>query len=138
MDVRGEIVDALGSNGDLAQAAGRGRLVAQGRDVPRWSRRAEPTHEFAVKLAAAGYDVAVPDVYRGHGRLVGFEHHAREVDPTLVDRLGEMLESASGVYAGDKLQPSGGTHHELDTGMDRRAGHTTVEVNARSGAPPHR
>lgn len=51
------------------------------------------THQFAAKLAAAGYDVAVPDLYHRHGRLIGFEPHEREADPTLVDRLWEMLES---------------------------------------------
>ena len=51
------------------------------------------THEFAAKLAAEGYEVAVPDLYHRQGRLIGYELHERETDPTLVDRLWELLRS---------------------------------------------
>ena len=37
--------------------------------------------------------VAVPDLYHRHGRLIGFEPAEREADPTLVDRLWELLAS---------------------------------------------
>jgi carboxymethylenebutenolidase len=51
------------------------------------------THEFAATLAGAGFDVIVPDLYHRHGRLIGYELHEREADPTLVDRLWELLGS---------------------------------------------
>ena len=51
------------------------------------------THEFATKLAAEGFDVVVPDLYHRHGRLLGWELHQREADPTIVDRLWELLRS---------------------------------------------
>ena len=51
------------------------------------------THEFAVKLAGEGFDVVVPDLYHRHGRLLGWELHEREADPTIVDRLWELLRS---------------------------------------------
>ena len=48
---------------------------------------ANAMHIFAAKLAAEGYDVAVPDLYHRHGRLI-YESHEREADPTLVDPCG--------------------------------------------------
>ena len=32
-------------------------------------------HEFAARLAEAGYDVALPDLWHRHGRLIGYEPH---------------------------------------------------------------
>ncbi len=49
------------------------------------------THEFAARLAGEGYEVLVPDLYHRHGRLLGWELHERQADPSLVDRLWEML-----------------------------------------------
>lgn len=49
------------------------------------------THEFSARLAADGFDVVVPDLYHRHGRLLGWELHEREADPTIVDRLWELL-----------------------------------------------
>lgn len=34
-----------------------------------------------------------PDLYHRHGRMLGWEPHEREADPTLVDRLWDMLNS---------------------------------------------
>jgi carboxymethylenebutenolidase len=51
------------------------------------------THEFAVKLAGHGFDVIVPDLYHRHGRLLGWELHEREANPSIVDRLWELLGS---------------------------------------------
>jgi carboxymethylenebutenolidase len=96
MEVHGEVVEASTRSGPMAVLhkwpAGDGMWprVVMFHDGPG-VRNA--THQFAVKLAAAGYDVAVPDLYHRHGRLIGFEPHEREADPTLVDRLWEMLRS---------------------------------------------
>lgn len=49
------------------------------------------THEFAVELAGRGFDVVVPDLYHRHGRLLGWELHEREADPSIVERLWELL-----------------------------------------------
>jgi carboxymethylenebutenolidase len=49
------------------------------------------THRFAAELAAAGYDVAVPDLYHRHGRLIGYEPHERAADPTIGERLWQMM-----------------------------------------------
>lgn len=46
---------------------------------------------FARQLAAAGYEVLVPDLYHRHGRMIGFELHEREADPTLVNQLWELV-----------------------------------------------
>ncbi len=51
------------------------------------------THEFAARLASAGFDVVVPDLYRRHGRMVGYELAERKADPTLLDNLWRMLDS---------------------------------------------
>lgn len=51
------------------------------------------THTFARELATAGFDVIVPDLYHRHGRMIGYELHEREADPSLVDRLWELLAS---------------------------------------------
>lgn len=51
------------------------------------------THDFAAKLAEAGYDVFVPDLYHRHGRLLGWELHEREADPTIIDRIWDLLRS---------------------------------------------
>src|SRR4051794_14311522 len=51
------------------------------------------THAFAVKLAAEGFDVVVPDLYHRRGRLLGWERHEREADPSLLDRVWDLLGS---------------------------------------------
>ena len=51
------------------------------------------THQFAGKLAGEGFDVLVPDLYHRHGPMLGWELHEREADPTILDRLWEMLRS---------------------------------------------
>ena len=51
------------------------------------------THEFAAKLASSGFDVLVPDLYHRHGRMIGYELHEREADPSLLDNLWMMLDS---------------------------------------------
>jgi len=51
----------------------------------------DASHVFARNLARLGYDVIVPDLYHRHGRMIGYEPHEREADPTLVDHLWKLL-----------------------------------------------
>lgn len=51
------------------------------------------THDFAAKLAHAGFDVVVPDLYHRHGRMIGYELPERQADPTLVEHLWAMMDS---------------------------------------------
>ncbi len=51
------------------------------------------THQFAAKFAGHGFDVVVPDLYHRHGRLLGWELHEREADPSIIDRLWQLLGS---------------------------------------------
>ena len=96
MDTRADIIDTETSSGPMAilrkrsVAVGSWPKVVMFHDGPG-IRNA--THEFAVKLAAEGYDVAVPDLYHRHGRMIGFEPEQRAADPTIVDRLWELLRS---------------------------------------------
>lgn len=98
MDVRSEIIDATTDEGPMAVIRTRPAggdawpTVVVFHDGPG-IRNA--THEFAAKLAAAGYDVAVPDLYHRHGRMIGFEPEERAADPSLVDRMRELLASVT-------------------------------------------
>jgi carboxymethylenebutenolidase len=51
------------------------------------------THEFARKLAGAGYEVVVPDLFHRHGRMIGIEPHERASDPTAGERMMAMVRS---------------------------------------------
>ena len=51
------------------------------------------THTFASKLADAGYDVIIPDLYHRHGRMIGYELHERAANPALEDHLREVYQS---------------------------------------------
>jgi carboxymethylenebutenolidase len=96
VEVHSEVVEASTPSGPMAvlrkrpDPEGTWPKVVMFHDGPG-VRKA--THQFAAKLAAEGYDVAVPDLYHRHGRLIGFEPREREADPTIVDRLWEMLRS---------------------------------------------
>ena len=96
MEVLSEIVEGSTRDGSMAI------LLKQPRVEGDWPRIVmfhdgpgvrNATHVFATKLAGEGYVVAVPDLYHRHGRLIGYEPHEREADPTLVDRLWELLAS---------------------------------------------
>lgn len=106
-----EIVDGPTPSGPMAilrkrpEAAGSWPKVVMFHDGPG-VRNA--THVFAEKLAAEGYDVAVPDLYHRHGRLIGYELREREADPTLVDRLRELLGTLT----------DEGTQADLDVTLD--------------------
>lgn len=73
------------------------------------------THVFARELARAGYDVVVPDLYHRHGRMIGYELHEREADPTLVDHLWELLHSLDDQQIQDDLDAT-----IAATGLDER------------------
>jgi carboxymethylenebutenolidase len=112
MKVQSEIVDAATPEGPMAILHKRPDSEATWPKVVMFHdgpgvRNA--THQFAAKLAAAGYDVAVPDLYHRHGRLIGFEPHEREADPTLVERLWELLRSLT----------DDGMQADLDATLDR-------------------
>lgn len=53
----------------------------------------DATHVFGRKLASAGYRIVVPDLYHRHGRLIGFNPADAAADPTVSDRLRELLVS---------------------------------------------
>lgn len=48
-------------------------------------------HEFARRLAEAGYDVALPDLWHRHGRMIGYEPADIAEDPSRRAHIGEML-----------------------------------------------
>lgn len=90
-----EIVDVGTADGTMAVIRKRPRIgdhpgVVMFHDGPGIR---DATHTFARELARAGYDVVVPDLFYRHGRMIGYELHEREADPTLVDHLWELLES---------------------------------------------
>jgi carboxymethylenebutenolidase len=87
------------------------------------------THEFAAKLAAEGFEVAVPDLYHRHGRLIGYELHEREADPSLVDRLWELLRSLTDDGIQDDLDA---TLQALEVDADERLGVIGFCVGARA------
>lgn len=96
MDVVGEVVEAESEGGPMAV------LRKRPSGTSAWPRVVMfhdgpgirgATHEFAAQLAGEGFEVLVPDLYHRHGRMLGWELHEREADPSLVDRLWEMLRS---------------------------------------------
>src|SRR5687768_14366151 len=95
MRVRSDVLDVMTPSGPMAilhkvPVDADGPTVLMFHDGPG-VRGA--THEFATKLAAEGFRVAVPDLYHRHGRLIGYELDERAADPTLVDRMWELLGS---------------------------------------------
>lgn len=112
-----DIIDVETANGTMAvlrkrPRAGKHPAVVMFHDGPG-IRNA--THVFARELAGAGYEVVVPDLYHRHGRMIGFEPHEREADPSLVDRLWQLLATLDD----NEIQ------HDLDlmlssTGLDQR------------------
>ena len=48
-------------------------------------------HAFASTLAEAGYEVALPDLWHRHGRLIGYEAADMAADPSKRAHLGELL-----------------------------------------------
>jgi carboxymethylenebutenolidase len=51
------------------------------------------THTFAAKLAGAGYEVVIPDLYHRHGRMIGYEPAERAADPSLTDQMMALVRS---------------------------------------------
>lgn len=52
----------------------------------------EATHVFVRKLAAAGFDVIVPDLYHRHGDMIGFGPD-RSADPAVREQIWGMIAS---------------------------------------------
>ncbi len=95
MEITGVILETETPDGPMAvlhrrPVTGEHPLVLMYHDGPG-IRMA--THAFVDKLAAAGYEVVVPDLFHRHGRLIGFEPAERAADPSIVDRLWEMIRS---------------------------------------------
>ncbi|MGH1493708.1 MAG: dienelactone hydrolase family protein [Acidimicrobiales bacterium] len=96
MEIVSEVVEAQSDGSPMAvlrkRPAGESKWpgVAMFHDGPGIR---EATHEFANKLAAEGFDVIVPDLYHRQGRLLGWELHERQADPSIVDRIWALLES---------------------------------------------
>ena len=97
MSVTEDILDVPTSDGEMAvvraQPDGevRGRVVIF-MDAPgiRPSLRT-----FAKRLAETGYDVAMPDLWHRHGRLIGFEPDQMASNPDAMVQIGTMLGSLS-------------------------------------------
>jgi carboxymethylenebutenolidase len=134
VDVDAEIIDADTPAGPMAilrkrpAAAGSWPKVVMFHDGPG-IRNA--THAFAAKLAAEGYDVVVPHLYHRHGRLIGYAPAERAADPTLVDRLWELLRSLTDTGIQDDLDA---TLVAIGAGRDERLGTIGFCVGARAVA----
>jgi carboxymethylenebutenolidase len=134
MEVRRQVIEVPTPEGTMAV------LRTQPDDPAAWPKVVmfhdgpgvrSATHAFAEKLAAEGFDVVVPDLYHRHGRLIGYEPHEREADPSLVERLRELLASLTddGVHA-----DLSATLAALDLGADERLGTIGFCVGARAVA----
>ncbi|MDW3218967.1 MAG: dienelactone hydrolase family protein [Acidimicrobiales bacterium] len=107
MSVNETIIDAETADGPMAVVrkkpdAGTDKRVMIFMDAP--GIRAS-LHEYAVRLAGEGYEVAIPDLWHRHGRLIGYEPADIAADPLRRAHIGEML----------------GTLTDAGTDMDREA-----------------
>ena len=90
-----EIIDTATADGPMAVVrkqpeGGSDRRVLIIMDAPG----IRPSlHEFAARLAEAGYDVAMPDLWHRHGRLIGYEPADIAEDPSRRTHIGELLGS---------------------------------------------
>lgn len=93
VDVSSAVLEASTSDGPMAvlhkrPVSGTHPTVVMLHDGPGIR---SATHVFAEKLAGQGFEVLVPDLFHRHGRLIGWEPHERAADPSLTERLWEMV-----------------------------------------------
>ncbi len=50
-------------------------------------------HTFARRLANEGFDVAIPDLWHRHGRLIGYEPEDAKADPSVREHIMAMLQT---------------------------------------------
>lgn len=130
--VHADVVEAVTADGPMAVLRKR---PGDGRDRPTVVMFHDgpgvrgATHEFAEKLAAEGFEVLVPDLYHRHGRLIGYERHEREADPSLVERLWALLASLTDAGTQDDLDA---TLAAAGVGPDERLGVIGFCVGARA------
>ena len=95
MAITEEIIDADTADGPMAVVrkqpeGGSDKRVLIIMDAPG----IRPSlHDFAARLAGAGYDVAMPDLWHRHGRLIGYEPQDAANNPNARPHIQEMLAS---------------------------------------------
>ena len=102
MDTEQRIIDVDTASGTMAVLRTRpadrsGKRVGIFFDAPGIR---DATEAFCTKLAAEGYDVVVPDLYHRHDRLFHVTPERREADPSIVDRMRELM----GTMTDDDIQ----------------------------------
>ncbi len=103
MDVHQVITDADTAAGPMAvlhtrpNGDGPGKRVGIFFDAPGIR---DATEAFCLKLATQGYESVVPDLYHREERLFNVTPAKREADPSLVDRLRELM----GTLTDDHIQ----------------------------------
>jgi carboxymethylenebutenolidase len=89
----------------------------------------EALHEFMRKLAADGFCVVTPDLYHRSGRMIGFEPADVVADPSLRNRMWELIASLDDVGIQSDLDD---TLDALDLPADAKLGTIGFCLGARA------